>query len=187
MGIIATLFVLFMRTSADPGRGVMVTAGGEIVGDGLLGMALLAHIVFHSLTKTALFLTAGNLLLAYGTRAIAAVQGLGTAMKGHAALWIAGTLLICGMPPSVLFLTELGLVFTAPVWISATVLALLFIVFAAMVRAALGMAMGEVKSAPKPLPKLHALVPSVLVAALVAGGVAFTAMAIAEAVKGGAL
>ena len=187
MGIIATLFALFMRTPADPGRGVMVTAGGEIVGDGLLGMALLAHIVFHSLTKTALFLTAGNLLLAYGTRAIAAVQGLGTAMKGHAALWIAGTLLICGMPPSVLFLTELGLVLSAPVWISATVLALLFIVFAAMVRAALGMTMGEVKSAPKPLPKLHALVPSVLVAALVAGGVAFTAMAIAEAVKGGAL
>ena len=78
-------------------------------------------------------------------------------------------------------------VLSAPVWISATVLALLFIVFAAMVRAALGMAMGEVKSAPKPLPKLHALVPSILVAALIAGGVAFTALAVLDAMKGGAL
>ncbi len=178
MGIIATLFALYWKIGGPAAEG----RAAEIV-----ALALLAHVVVHSLTKTALFLTAGNLLLAYGTRAIAAVQGLGSVMKGHAALWIAGTLLICGMPPSVLFLTELGLVFSAPVWISATVLLLLFIVFAAMVRAALGMAMGEVKSAPKPLPKLHALVPSVLLAALVAGGVAFTALAVLDAMKGGTL
>ena len=70
---------------------------------------------------------------------------------------------------------------------SATVLLLLFIVFAAMVRAALGMVMGEVKAQPTPLPKLHALVPSVLVSALVAGGVVFTALTVLDVMRGGAL
>lgn len=178
MGIVATLFALYWRLGGP---------SVESRSADLVGLAIFGHVVVHSLTKTALFLTAGNLLLSYGTRAIAAVQGLGTAMKGHAALWIAGTLLICGMPPSILFLTELGLVVSAPVWVSATVLLLLFIVFAAMVRAALGMVMGEVKAQPTPLPKLHALVPSVLVSALVAGGVVFTALTVLDVMRGGAL
>lgn len=142
----------------------------------LLQLALLAHIAVHSLTKTLLFQTAGNLLLAFGTRAIAAVQGLGVSMKGHAALWIVGLLFICGMPPSVLFLSELGLVCTAPVWISATVLVLLFIVFAAMMKVALAMTMGRPANLPTPLPKRLVAVPTVLAAALTVGGLALTVL-----------
>ena len=153
MGLIVILFALFMRTPAD-----------------LLLLALFAHIVFHSLTKTLLFQTAGNLLLAFGTRAIASVQGLGVSMKGHAALWLAGVLFICGMPPSVLFLTELGLVVRAPVWMSALVLALLFVVFAAMMKVALAMTMGEPVARPAPLPRRLLAVPYLLFAALVGAG-----------------
>lgn len=142
----------------------------------LLQLALLAHIAVHSLTKTLLFQTAGNLLLAFGTRAIAAVQGLGVSMKGHAALWIVGLLFICGMPPSVLFLSELGLVCTAPVWISATVLVLLFIVFAAMMKVALAMTMGRPANLPAPLPKRLVAVPTFLAAALTVGGLALTVL-----------
>jgi len=131
-----------------------------------------AHIVTHSLTKTLLFLTVGNLLLAFRTRAIAAVQGLGVSMKGHAALWITGLVFICGMPPSVLFLTELGLVFTAPAWISSTVLALLFVVFAAMMRVGLTMTMGRPANLPDPLPRRLAIVPTLLAATLTLGGLA---------------
>jgi len=133
--------------------------------------ALLAHLAVHSLTKTMLFQTAGNLLLAFGTRAIAAVQGLGVTMKGHAAIWVVGLLFICGMPPSVLFLTELGLVCTAPIWISATVLALLFVVFAAMMRVALTMVMGKSANEPEKLPRRLMVVPTLLAGLLSIGGV----------------
>jgi len=136
----------------------------------LLHLALLAHIAAHSFTKTMLFQTAGNLLLAFGTRAIAAVQGLGVTMKGHAALWTVGILFICGMPPSVLFLTELGLVCTAPVWLSATVLLLLFIVFAAMMKVSLAMTMGKPANLPVRLPRRCAVVPTLLAVALTVGG-----------------
>ena len=167
MGLIVILFALFMRTPAD-----------------LLLLALFAHIVFHSLTKTMLFQTAGNLLLAFGTRAIASVQGLGVSMKGHAALWLAGVLFICGMPPSVLFLTELGLVVRAPVWMSALVLALLFVVFAAMMKVALAMTMGEPVARPAPLPRRLLAVPYLLFAALVGAGLFACTVTVLAVLKG---
>jgi hydrogenase-4 component F len=134
--------------------------------------ALLAHIAAHSLTKTLLFQTAGNLLLAFRTRAVSVVQGLGVVMKGHAALWMVGLLLICGLPPSLLFLSELALVFSAPVWVSSVVLGLLFVVFAAMTKVGLSMTMGRPVAAWTPLPKRLCAVPAALLALLcLAGGV----------------
>ena len=150
---------------------------GDVPCRRLLGLAALAHIVCHSLTKTMLFQSAGNLLLAFGTRTIAAVQGLGVTMKGHAALWIAGILLICSMPPSLLFLSELGLAINAPVWLAAVVLALLFIVFAAMTRVALAMTMGKPIARPAPLPRRLLIVPYVLFTLLLAMGLLFSASA----------
>ena len=164
MGLITVLFAL---------HGM---CGREHLG-GLLFAALLLHIAAHSLTKTFLFQVAGNLLLAFRTRAVSVVQGLGVSMKGHAALWTAGLVLICGMPPSVLFLSELGLVVAAPVWVSATVLALLFIVFAAMMKVGLSMVMGRPLSRPESLPNRLAAVPAALFALLVAAGAAACAYA----------
>ena len=155
MGLILVLFSLCGRPSASR----------------LVPLALSAHIVCHSLTKTMLFQVAGNLLLAFKTRAIAGVQGLGVTMKGHCALWTAGVLFICGMPPSVLFLTELGLVAAAPVGMAALVLALLFVVFAAMMKAALAMAMRESPVRPAPLPRCLLVVPTLLFALLAGAGV----------------
>jgi hydrogenase-4 component F len=134
-------------------------------------LAVLAHIIAHSLTKTLLFQTAGNLLLAFRTRAVSVVQGLGVSMRGHAMLWMAGLILICGMPPSVLFLSELGLVFSAPVWVSATVLALLFVVFAAMMKVGLSMTMGRPVASHEPLPKRLAVMPAILLVVLIVSGV----------------
>jgi hydrogenase-4 component F len=140
--------------------------------DRMLGVALLVHIAGHSLTKTLLFQTAGNLLLAFRTRAVSVVQGLGVSMKGQALLWVAGLVFICAMPPSALFLSELAIVVAAPVWLSATLLALLFVVFAAMMKAALSMTMGTAVRMLETLPRRLAIVPSALLAAIVLAGTA---------------
>ena len=137
----------------------------------LLWHALALHIAAHSITKTLLFQTAGNLLLAFRTRAVSVVQGLGVSMKGHAALWLIGLVLICGMPPSLLFFSELCLVLVSPIWISATVLMLLFIVFAAMMKVGLSMTFGRPVSSFEPVPKRLLIIPGALLILLVVAGV----------------
>ena len=141
------------------------------LGDGkVVSVALLLHIAAHSLTKTLLFQTAGNLLLAFRTRAVSVVQGLGVSMKGPAVLWMSGLVFICAMPPSALFLPELGLVVFAPVWVSASVLALLFVVFAAMMKVGLSIVMGRPIVNPDALPKKLSIVPTALLILLSVAG-----------------
>ena len=142
------------------------------------------HIVFHSLTKMTLFLVAGNLLLAYGTREIAAIHGLGRTMKLHAALWMLGILMICGFPPGGLFLTELGFVLQAPTGLAATVLALLFVVFAGMSRVAVGMVFGnpdrQHSVVARPISKGLAVVPTLGLLTVLLGGLALTVVLVAK-------
>ena len=168
MGLIAIIFSI--AAPHDDG-----TLSGAIR-QGLAFYALSVHIAAHSLTKTMMFLEAGNLLLAFKTRAIAAVQGLASTMKPHAALWIAGTLLICGMPPSALFISELGLVAFADIRLAALALALLFAVFAAMTKISLGMTMGKSANTPEEIPAALSIVPWTLFTVLVAAGIALSAM-----------
>lgn len=136
----------------------------------ILFVALLAHIAVHSITKTVLFQTAGNLLLAFRTRAVPAVQGLAVSMKAHAFLWLFGMILICAMPPSVLFFTELALVLAAPFFVAVLVLLLLFIVFAAMLKIALSMTMGQMVTKCEMLPRRLVVVPMVLLFSLIVTG-----------------
>ncbi len=103
----------------------------------------LLHLCGHSLIKMMLFLVAGNLLLAYGTRSVAAVGELFATVPRNATVWLLGLFLICGTPPSPLFVTEYLLVAEAPLWLGATVLLLLFAVFCGMSQAFLRMAMGN--------------------------------------------
>ena len=108
------------------------------------GMDLtLAHLWGHSFVKMSLFLLAGNLLLGCGTRQVGKVSGLFTAMPRNAVLFLTGTLLICGVPPSPLFITELKLLCSGPWYLSLTVAVLLFVIFAGMTKNVLGMTMGK--------------------------------------------
>ena len=154
MGLVIILFSLALSSSGT-----------------MLWYALALHIAAHSITKTLLFQTAGNLLLAFHTRAVSVVQGLSVSMKGHAALWLIGLVLICGMPPSLLFFSELCLVLVSPIWISATVLMLLFIVFAAMMKVGLSMTIGRPVSSFEPVPKRLLIIPGALLILLVVAGV----------------
>ena len=111
---------------------------------------MLTHITFHSLTKMALFLTAGNLLLSYGTRKIDAVRGAFSRLPRNGALWMAGMLLICGTPPSPLFFTEMALVKTAGVFWGGIILLLLFVIFCAMADIVIKMCTGNAAEADFP-------------------------------------
>jgi formate hydrogenlyase subunit 3/multisubunit Na+/H+ antiporter MnhD subunit len=64
-------------------------------------------------------------------------------MRRNAVIWLGGILLICGTPPSPLFVTEFALFASAPGWIGLVVAILLFTIFAGMTMAALRMNMGE--------------------------------------------
>ncbi len=140
--------------------------------------ASLIHLCGHSLIKMSLFLLAGNILLAYGTRTISHVSGIFHTLPKNAILWLTGVLLICGTPPSPLFVTEFILVRSAPLWLGLTVLALLFVIFAGMSMAVLNMCMG---SSSKSIDTVRfrrterlAWVPMTAVAAAIAGGTVLT-------------
>lgn len=104
---------------------------------------MLLHAVGHSLIKVALFLLAGNILLGYGTRQVERIEGLPEAMPRTAAGWLAGLLLICGVPPSPLFLTEFLLVTSAGVGVAVTVMLLLLVIAGGMLYAGLKMCLGS--------------------------------------------
>ncbi len=109
-----------------------------------------SHIAFHSLIKMTLFLTAGNLLLAYGTRKIESVRGAFIRLPRNGILWMSGMLLICGTPPSPLFFTELVLIQRAGLLWGGMILLLLLIIFCAMAEPVIKMCTGNADKAEFP-------------------------------------
>ena len=103
----------------------------------------LLHMIFHSMCKMLLFLVAGNILVAYGTRKVELVHGMFGRLKKNSTLWVIGIILICGMPPSPLFLTEFVLIQKAGFILGGVILLFLFMVFCGMTCNALRMTMGE--------------------------------------------
>jgi hydrogenase-4 component B len=80
------------------GRGDLVVLG--------LGGALL-HVLNHSLFKPLLFMAAGSVLHATGTRRIASLGGLARTMPRTFLLFSLGAVAICGLPPLNGFVSEL--------------------------------------------------------------------------------
>jgi len=109
---------------------------------GLMDIGLI-HLCSHSLIKMSLFLIAGNIILSYATRHIPDIGGLAGRIPRNAVLWLAGILMICGVPPSPLFFTELLLLAHLKTAVAALVLVLLFLVFAGMTGNMLKMVMGK--------------------------------------------
>ncbi len=120
------------------------------LGTGLGGLAAtgaLLHAVSHSLTKGLLFLTAGNILAAFGTKKISAIHGLLQRLPVSGCLWLAGFLAITGSPPFGLFVSELVILkgmAEAQRWgVAALYLLALGVILVAMARLVLPMAFGQ--------------------------------------------
>ena len=133
------------------------------VGAGLAGVAAfgaLLHVLAASLAKALLFLLAGNVLLATGTKRTREVTGLARRLPVSAALLVAGFLALSGSPPFGPFLSELALV-TGAVRAGATgtlvtLLALQAVIFISMGAAVLGIMLLGAGGAAQPsrLPEL---------------------------------
>jgi len=122
----------------------ILALGIGIGGGGALGAMF--HMVNHSITKAMLFLLAGNILNAYGTKSVDEVQGVFRRLPASGCLWVMGLLAITGTPPFSLFLSEFLIARAAieagRLALAAAYLAVLAWIFAAMSRSMLRMAQG---------------------------------------------
>jgi hydrogenase-4 component F len=80
-----------------------------VIGIGLGGGALYAaflHLVSHSLAKGSLFMTAGNILKKYKTKKISKITGLIKSDRITGWIFLFSFIMIIGMPPSPIFISE---------------------------------------------------------------------------------
>jgi hydrogenase-4 component F len=114
--------------------GLIATAVGVGGPTGLL--AGLFHLLNHAITKSLLFFAAGELVQRYGTRRIARIRGAARAVPVAGPLFLLGALAIAGLPPSGIFVGELGIVLASfgegVAWVGVLLLALLAVTFAGL-------------------------------------------------------
>ena len=120
------------------------------LGVGIGGVATygaVLHALNHSLAKGMLFLVAGNILAAYGSRHTSAVRAVSPRLPWSGALWLLGFFALAGSPPSGLFVSELTVlrgILAAGRWgVAVLYLAALAAVFAGMSSIVLRMAQGQ--------------------------------------------
>lgn len=112
-----------------------------VVGAGLGGAgvwAALFHVWSNSLTKGALFLSAGNIRRAAGARTVDEVSGMSLVTPHSAAIFVAGMFAVTACPPFAPFFSELRVIQAAiggkHPWIAAAFLLGLLLVFFGLTR-----------------------------------------------------
>jgi hydrogenase-4 component F len=134
--------------------------------------AVMLHVLAHSLSKTSLFLTSGNILYLYKTKEIDSVTAL---LKTDAAtgwLWIISMLAIIGIPPFPIFISKFILIkafwLSGLSWLSAPFLLLMVVVAFGMGGAVFKMAFGSIPEnyAVAKKPAFYAYAPQVILLAI---------------------
>ena len=117
------------------------------LGGAVAYIALLIHLIGHSLIKASFFLTSGNVLELFESKRIKSIRALALVDNKTSWLWIASFLGICAFPPSMLFISEFLIVKTFILQkhylLCALFLFLLTIILFAMSRVIIKMAWGE--------------------------------------------
>ncbi|MFN8523405.1 MAG: hydrogenase 4 subunit F [Chloroflexota bacterium] len=129
--------------------------GLAIAAFGLGGAATFAgllHLVHHSITKPLLFFAAGDLVNRFQSHRIARIRGALRAAPFSGTLFCLGVFAIVGLPPSGIFVSELGILWAGisqgRVWPTLVLIALLTIVFVGMIWHLVTSAFGEPGPAP---------------------------------------
>ncbi|MFA5404709.1 MAG: proton-conducting transporter membrane subunit, partial [Ignavibacteria bacterium] len=115
---------------------------------GKLGIfAVLIHTLAHSLSKTSLFLTSGNILHLYKSKKINDVSGLLKKDSATGWLWIISTLSIIGIPPFPIFLSKFLIIkafwLSGNIWLVIPFFLFMLIVAFGMGKAVFNMAFGN--------------------------------------------
>lgn len=109
--------------------------------------AALMHMVYHSLVKSLLFFSAGNILLKYKSTKINDIKGVLLALPITSIFWIGGFIAITGFPPFGFFFTEFYIISTGikehPCIVIFTIIAL-SLVFISFLRYVSAMLFGPV-------------------------------------------
>ena len=109
-------------------------------------LGALLHVINHALSKSLLFMLSGNILLKYRTTDIRRVRGLLRTSPFTGGAFLAGTLSLIGLPPFGPFISEF-IIFRAGLqthpWVAIVGIAVLVVVFAAMLGAVNQMLYGE--------------------------------------------
>ncbi|MGA9341197.1 MAG: hydrogenase 4 subunit F [Rhodanobacteraceae bacterium] len=146
--------------------GIITFAFG--MGGPLANFAALLHMSVHSLTKSAIFFTAGHASQIAGTQRIDGIRGLLTVSPTVGWGLMLGTLAILGMPPFGVFTSEYLILTTAMrehAWATPILLVALGVAFAAIFGHVQSMVFGETEA--QRLPHSPALLPVFLHLALV--------------------
>jgi hydrogenase-4 component F len=76
---------------------------------GIGASAALLHMIYHSLSKSLLFLSSGNIFLKYSSTKIIHVKGVMSVLPFTGVSFIIGFLAITGVPPFGIFITEFNI------------------------------------------------------------------------------
>ncbi len=112
--------------------------------------AVMLHVIAHSLSKTSLFLTSGNILHLHKSKKIESVTGLLKTDSRTGWLWLVSMLAITGMPPFPIFLSKFLIVkalwYSGMSWLAVPFFLFLVIVSFGMGGAVFKMSFGEISS-----------------------------------------
>ncbi|MEW5867655.1 MAG: hydrogenase 4 subunit F [Chloroflexota bacterium] len=111
-------------------------------------LAALLHAINHSLVKSLMFCTSGNILLKYHTRNLDKVKGMLRVAPFTSLLLMVGALALIGSPPFNIFISKFGIISagiqTDHLWLMIVCLLFLSVVFAAFIRVISSAVFGEV-------------------------------------------
>lgn len=123
----------------------IITLGFGIGGLGAFGALL--HVINHSLVKSQLFMTAGNIHYRYHTKLASKISGLLKVLPITGILWLAGFFAIVGTPPFGTFISEFTILLAGIVakhwWIIGLFGVFLIFAFIGMTNVFLKMAFGK--------------------------------------------
>ncbi|MBV9288370.1 MAG: hydrogenase 4 subunit F [Hyphomicrobiales bacterium] len=155
LGLISIVFAAFMlyrrrdvkrmfAYSSIEHMGVIVFAFG--IGGPLANFAALLHMTMHSLTKSAIFYTVGQIAQVKGTQRIADIRGLTVTHPLLGWSLVFGVFAIGGMPPMGVFMSEFLIVsstFARAPWLALILAFGLLIAIGALILRMQGMAFGS--------------------------------------------
>jgi hydrogenase-4 component F len=152
----------------------IITLGFGFGGAG--AFAALSHMIYHALAKSALFLSAGDILLKYSSTKMVNIRGMIKILPVTSILFFVGFLVMAGVPPFGIFITEFSILSSGiSHYLVIVVIALLAfgLVFAGILKHVVEMIFGE---PPESVPKGEAgvlTVVSAMILIVVLVGVGF--------------